>query len=224
LGGGGGGDASGGNPTDPLAQIAYNDVRTRVSKQSDAALKGDYNATFLSASYGNAKDKLKLQYYKQLRPDLFSNYSAPKAKAPAKPAAKKPAQSPLLNNQSPIFFTQPGFNKPRGIIMAGATDLISLERGYQPFDYTSTLPKPKAPKNKSNLLTKLLPAVGGAAGIALAPFTGGGSLALLGLGALGGAAGKIAENKLEGQSAFANPSQIALEGLFGAGGGAYAGR
>lgn len=101
--------------------------------------------------------------------------------------------------------------------MPGATDLLSLERGYQPFDITPTLPKPK---KQGNLLTKLLPAIGGAAGIALAPFTGGGSLALLGLGALGGAAGKVAENKLEGQSAFANPGQIALEGLFGAGGGA----
>lgn len=101
--------------------------------------------------------------------------------------------------------------------MPGATDLLSLERGYQPFDITPTLPKPK---KKPSMLTKLLPAIGGAAGIALAPFTGGGSLALLGLGALGGAAGKIAENKLEGQSAFANPGQIALEGLFGAGGGA----
>lgn len=101
--------------------------------------------------------------------------------------------------------------------MPGATDLLSLERGYQPFDITPTLPKAK---KHGNLLTKLLPAIGGAAGIALAPFTGGGSLALLGLGALGGAAGKVAENKLEGQSAFANPGQIALEGLFGAGGGA----
>lgn len=100
--------------------------------------------------------------------------------------------------------------------MAGATDLLSLERGYQPLDISSTQPKPK---KRGNLLTKLLPAVGGAAGIALAPFTGGGSLALLGLGALGGAGGKILENKVEGQSAFANPGQIALEGLFGAAGG-----
>lgn len=101
--------------------------------------------------------------------------------------------------------------------MPGATDLLSLERGYQPIDISSTQP---APKKRGNLLTKLLPAIGGAAGIALAPFTGGGSLALLGLGALGGAAGKVAENKLEGQGAFDNPGQIALEGLFGAGGGA----
>lgn len=101
--------------------------------------------------------------------------------------------------------------------MPGATDLLSLERNYQPFEFGSNQPQPK---KKGSLLTKLLPAIGGAAGIALAPFTGGGSLALLGLGALGGAAGKVAENKLEGQGAFNNPGQIALEGLFGAGGGA----
>lgn len=101
--------------------------------------------------------------------------------------------------------------------MAGATDLLALERGYQPFDISSTQPQPK---KRGNLFTKLLPAIGGAAGIALAPFTGGGSLALLGLGALGGAAGKVIENKTEGLDAFHNPGQIALEGLFGAGGGA----
>lgn len=105
LGLGGGGAAPtdpNAAPTDPLAQIAYNDVRTRVSQQSDAALKGDYNATALSAGYGNAKDKLKLQYYKQLRPDLFGNYTAP---GPAKPAPPKP---PAIKTQVANFVTKPG--------------------------------------------------------------------------------------------------------------------
>lgn len=105
LGLGGGGAAPtdpNAAPTDPLAQIAYNDVRTRVSQQSDASLKGDYNATALSASYGNAKDKLKLQYYKQLRPDLFGNYTAP---GPPKPAPPKP---PAIKTQIANFATKPG--------------------------------------------------------------------------------------------------------------------
>lgn len=103
LGGGGGAApaASNGEPTDPLAQIAYNDVRTRVSQQSDAALKGDYNATALSAGYGNAKDKLKLQYYKQLRPDLFGNYTPPKP-TPA------PQPKPAIKTQISNFVTKPG--------------------------------------------------------------------------------------------------------------------
>lgn len=57
--------------TDPIQQAAYNDVRTRVSTMSDAALRSDYAATAKSAGYGNAKDKAKLLFYTQLRPDLF---------------------------------------------------------------------------------------------------------------------------------------------------------
>lgn len=70
---GGGGQTQG--TTDPLKQIAYDDVRTRVARDNDAALRSDFNATFISAGYGNAKDKLKLEIYKQLRPDLFKNYT-----------------------------------------------------------------------------------------------------------------------------------------------------
>lgn len=56
---------------DPLRQVAYDDVRTRVSQQSDKELISDFNATQKSANNGNAKDKLKIEVYQQLRPDLF---------------------------------------------------------------------------------------------------------------------------------------------------------
>ena len=57
--------------TDPLTQTAYNDVMTRVGSQNDQELMSDYLATASSAKYGNKKDLLKLQVYRQLRPDLF---------------------------------------------------------------------------------------------------------------------------------------------------------
>lgn len=81
-GGGGGSTAAGGGATDPLQQAAYNDVRTRVATNNDSALKSDFNATLISAMKGNKKDQLKIDLYKQLRPDLFpansGTYSAPK--------------------------------------------------------------------------------------------------------------------------------------------------
>lgn len=83
----GGGSGSGFSPTlgagkganaqptrsavDPIQQVAYNDVRTRVSQSNDAQLRSDYLATAASAKYGNQKDLIKLQVYRQLRPDLF---------------------------------------------------------------------------------------------------------------------------------------------------------
>lgn len=80
-GGGGGSSAAGGGATDPLQQAAYNDVRTRVSTNNDAALKSDFNATHISAMKGNKKDQYKIDLYKQLRPDLFpansGTYKAP---------------------------------------------------------------------------------------------------------------------------------------------------
>ena len=56
--------------TDPVMQAAYNDVASRMS-QSDGAIKSDYNATLKSANRGNKKDKMKLEVYHTLRPDLF---------------------------------------------------------------------------------------------------------------------------------------------------------
>lgn len=80
-GGGGGSTAAGGGATDPLQQAAYNDVRTRVATNNDSALKSDFNATLISAMKGNQKDRLKIDLYKQLRPDLFpansGTYSTP---------------------------------------------------------------------------------------------------------------------------------------------------
>lgn len=57
--------------TDPLQQAAYNDVRTRIDSQGDKELWNDYLATASSAKFGNQRDLLKLQLYRQLRPDLF---------------------------------------------------------------------------------------------------------------------------------------------------------
>lgn len=96
-------------------------------------------------------------------------------------------------------------------------DIARLEQNYQPLT-TPTIPEKK--KDWKSAIAPFLPALGAAAGIGLAPFTGGGSLALIGLGAAGGALGKVGANKLEGKGAFDNPSSIALEGLFGATGGA----
>lgn len=81
------------NP-DPLHQVAYNDIKTRMSRDDDKSLVSDYRATFISAGKGNAKDKIKVQMYQQLRPDLFNmlskNYMAGmnKAATPAKPASQ----------------------------------------------------------------------------------------------------------------------------------------
>lgn len=96
-------------------------------------------------------------------------------------------------------------------------DIARLEQNYQPLS-TPTIPEKK--KDWKSAIAPFLPALGAAAGIGLAPFTGGGSLALIGLGAAGGALGKVGANKLEGKGAFDDPSKIALEGLFGAAGGA----
>lgn len=59
-----------GKPTNPTDQDAYNDVRTRISGD-DASIKSDYAATLASARNGNQRDKVKIQFYHALRPDLF---------------------------------------------------------------------------------------------------------------------------------------------------------
>ena len=77
---GGGGDGGGGRvqgaQTDPTQQAAYNDVFSRIQGQNDAALRSDYAATKKSAAFGNTRDKIKLQIYAQLRPDLFRGVPA----------------------------------------------------------------------------------------------------------------------------------------------------
>lgn len=72
LNGGAGSPQKAAPKTDPVQQAAYNDVATRVNSQSDDQLRSDYAATLKSANYGNLKDKLKIQLYSQLRPDLFA--------------------------------------------------------------------------------------------------------------------------------------------------------
>lgn len=57
--------------TNPIKQAAYNDVFTRIQQYTPAQLISDYNATKLSANYGNEKDKQKLLFYAQLLPSLF---------------------------------------------------------------------------------------------------------------------------------------------------------
>jgi hypothetical protein len=60
--------------TDPLQQKAYDDVKTRVgNSENDSDLISDYKATEQSAARGNKRDRLKLDFYNQLRPDLFKN-------------------------------------------------------------------------------------------------------------------------------------------------------
>lgn len=71
-----GGKGPGAAPTNKLQQDAFNDVYTRMQSVDDKALMSDYLATASSAKYGNQKDLSKLQFYRQLRPDLFkSTYS-----------------------------------------------------------------------------------------------------------------------------------------------------
>jgi hypothetical protein len=77
LGGGGGAGTSaapqGVPKTDAVQQAAFNDIQSRIDRgENDSALKSDYAATLKSANFGNVKDKIKVQLYHQLRPDLFS--------------------------------------------------------------------------------------------------------------------------------------------------------
>ena len=76
-------------------------------------------------------------------------------------------------------------------------------------------------QHKGNFLTHLLPTIGGvlgAAGLAAAPFTGGASLLLSGLGGVvGSVGGRIAENKLEGANW---KDRLGSEAVYGALGGA----
>lgn len=74
--GGGGQSQTNAAAVNPVQQDAYNDVRNRISSMSAAQVKADYNATAKSAGYGNQRDKFKLEFYAQLRPDLFRGVSA----------------------------------------------------------------------------------------------------------------------------------------------------
>lgn len=70
---GGGATASSPSTTpnvSPVEQEAYNDVAGRRG-QTPEQIKSDFNATRVSANYGNQKDKLKLTYYYELFPQYF---------------------------------------------------------------------------------------------------------------------------------------------------------
>lgn len=60
------GKQDGGEKADPMHQLAYNDVWTRVNKLPADQIKSDYMATLASANYGNLRDKAKIQIYNQL--------------------------------------------------------------------------------------------------------------------------------------------------------------
>lgn len=74
--------------TNPYEQEAFNDVYTRLQNMPQGApnpsnlaaynaILSDYKATQASANYGNQKDKIKIQLYHQLAPQLFTgNISA----------------------------------------------------------------------------------------------------------------------------------------------------
>lgn len=68
-----GGGSNTPSSTDPIQQLAYNDVYTRIQNQNADQIKSDYLATLKSANYGNAKDKAKIALYNQ----LGYNFAAP---------------------------------------------------------------------------------------------------------------------------------------------------
>lgn len=83
----GGGYSIGGGGSQPAAarsvqDQAYMSVQ-RFLQGSDAQIRSDYAATLKSANFGNALDKLKVQLYKQQRPDLFSGPQVTVSKAPS---------------------------------------------------------------------------------------------------------------------------------------------
>lgn len=70
--------------SNPYEQDAFNDVYTRLQgmpsgpinpKNMNAynAILSDYKATLASANFGNQRDKIKVQLYHQLAPQLFKN-------------------------------------------------------------------------------------------------------------------------------------------------------
>lgn len=66
----GGGSSKSSEPT--IKDQAYASVQNFLQGNDDE-IRSDFNATLKSANYGNKLDKLKIELYKQSRPDLFSN-------------------------------------------------------------------------------------------------------------------------------------------------------
>lgn len=100
---------SSGKAPDPLQQLAYNDVATRVGNNDDKALISDFLATQNSANRGNAKDKLKIQVYQKLRPDLFLSPSANYLGRQSYPQQAPKQQAPQKAYQAPNILRGLGF-------------------------------------------------------------------------------------------------------------------
>lgn len=92
-------------------QEAANNVATFL-KQGDTAALSDFGATLASAQRGNAQDKLKLQAYTTLRPDLFSS-TGTFFKQPLQTASNKPGMQFLQT--LPQILTPPGVSIGKGI-------------------------------------------------------------------------------------------------------------
>lgn len=71
LGGGGGGKTTSTPAAASPADLAYQSVQ-KFLKGDNRSILSDYNATLNSANRGNAMDKIKVQLYRQARPDLFT--------------------------------------------------------------------------------------------------------------------------------------------------------
>ncbi len=75
----------GGNKTKAptIQDQAYLSVQ-RFLQGDDNSIRSDYRATLNSANRGNALDKLKVELYKQSRPDLFAPKKSSKSSGPTK--------------------------------------------------------------------------------------------------------------------------------------------
>jgi hypothetical protein len=64
-------------PAQGIRESAYLEVQQRVASSGDRDLISDYNATAESARRGNQRDQIKLEVYRQARPDLFRTQPTP---------------------------------------------------------------------------------------------------------------------------------------------------
>lgn len=97
---------------------------------------------------------------------------------------------------------------------------VQAKDAWKPYIFEKALKeqqrKSEQPSGGGNFLTSLIPTATSLAALGLAPFTGGGSLGLMALGAGGGLIGKGIQNAVEDKPIFSNPMGYASEGAFGA--------
>lgn len=85
----GGNSATAADPTqNPLYKQVF--FQPNGQKWGDQQLISDYNATYKSAQYGNARDQQKIALYKAIRPDLFGGSSTFKNATVTTPLAAPP--------------------------------------------------------------------------------------------------------------------------------------